>query len=138
MSKVKQILEIAKKELEESEGDNIPKGQFVATLDQLIKTLPQAQAMDENQLDIMIAYLNYISAKSDLLFNATALCGLGVANDLKVRATIKDMERKYEALSTKFGVDIEKIINPNYEDEVAANRDKVNEALRKDEQQKKK
>ena len=132
MSKTKQILEIARKELDAAEGDSLPKADVINTLDTLIKTMPQAQAMDEQQLDIMVTYLNFISAKTDLLFSATALCGLGLANDLKVRATIKDMERKYEHLATNFQIELNKILDPDYEKEVEANRDKVAEELKKD------
>lgn len=120
MSKVKQVLTIARDELEKSESKTIPKAEMVATLDQLIKTLPQAAAMDEQQLEIMVTYMNHLNMKMDLLFNATSLCGLGISNDLKTRATIKQMGDKFAALQQGFDDKLEDIVDPD----AAAERDK--------------
>lgn len=127
MSKVKKVLEIAREELAKSKGKTIPKDEMIGTLDSLIKALPQAAAMDEQQLDIMITYNNFINAKLDLLFNATTLCGLGISNDMKVRLTIKQMQERFSSLDANFERSLERIVDP----EAAAEKDKAAAEARK-------
>lgn len=112
MSKVSQVLTIARDELAKSEGDTIPKADLVATLDSLIKTLPQAAAMDEQQVDIFTTYMNGLNQKMDLLFNATTLCGLGISNDLKVRSTIKQMADQMTQVQNQLDRKLMRIVDP--------------------------
>lgn len=127
MSKTAQVLTIVRDELKAAEGDTIPKDELIGTIDSLIKTLPQAQAMDESQLDIFITYMNSLNAKVDLLFNATVLCGLGLSNDLKTRATIKTLSNQMNTVQAKFDRDLLKIVDP----EAAAEADKKDADIQK-------
>lgn len=132
MSKVSKLLTDLRNGLDATEGDTLPKAELVAGLDQVIENLPQAAAMDEQQLDIFVTYMKHLSTKMDLLFSATALCGLGLSNDFKVRGTIKDLESKFKAAHAQLEGDLRQIIDPGYADEVKANREHVNEVLKND------
>lgn len=127
MSQTKKVLTIAREELEKTEGEQLPKAEVLGMLDNLITALPQAAAMDEQQLDIMVTYMNALNTKMDLLFNATVLCGMGISNDLKVRATIKQMSDKMTAVQNGFDRSLMRIVDP----EKAAELDKRDAEVRK-------
>lgn len=119
MSKVKQVLQIARDEMAKTEGDTIPKEELLGTLDQLITALPQAQRMDEQQLDIFITYMRGMHSKMDLLFNATTLCGLGISKDMRIRSTIDQVNKSMQAVQNKLDADLLRIVDPEAADEQA-------------------
>lgn len=126
MSKTKQVLQIARDELAKTEGDTIPKDELLGTLDQLITAVPQAQAMDEQQLDIFITYMRGMHSKMDLLFNATILCGLGISKDMRIRSTIDQMNQKMAGLQNTLDRELQRIADP----EGAAEQDKKDAEVR--------
>lgn len=131
MGKVKEILEITRQNLAEAEGDTLPKEELLGALDNLINTMPMAQALDEKQLDIMTLYMNALNNKLDLLFIATSLCGIGIVSKGhkkdKVDKEIHIMQNKKDYLDHKFTRDMLRIVDP----EGAAELDKKDEELRK-------
>lgn len=131
MSKTAQILQIARDELNKTEGETVPKADLLATIDDLIKALPRAQAMDEQQLDIFITYMRGMHSKMDLLFNATVLCGIGLSNDLKTRATIKQMGDQMTAVQNKLDHDLLAIVDPEAAKEQDEKNRQVQEAAAK-------
>lgn len=126
MSKTKQVLQIARDELAKTEGDTIPKGDLLGTLDSLITALPQAQAMDEQQLDIFATYMRGLHSKMDLIFNATVLCGLGISKDMRIRSTIDQMNQKMQGVQAKLDRDLLRLVDP----EAAAEQDEKDKQVR--------
>ena len=120
MSKVQQVLKIAREELAKTEGETVSKDELLGTLDNLIKSVPQAAAMDEQQLDIFVTYMNAINAKVDLMFNALTLTTLATSKNARVNVTLDRTAKQMTALQAKLDRDLMQIVDP----EAAAAQDK--------------